>query len=93
MIMYLSLDNLNDIASVSVNSNYSINGATENTITNISAEDVVNFNTGFAKIQVLASGFDFANFSVEITAINGNILTYPMVILESETFNKNLAKN
>lgn len=91
-VMYLNVD-ANEVASVKVEGNFSNNGVAESLNIEIPAEEVKNFNHGLAKIQSITPGFEFASYTLTVTTSNGEVLSYPSVVLQMDMFDMNLAKN
>lgn len=91
LVMFLNVENPAEIASISISGDYSVNGVADNLNVFISSSEVSNFNQGLAKVQSLNTNFDFASYNLTITNKNGEVLTYPSVVLESNVFH--LAKN
>ena len=93
MVMYLNVENSSEIASVTIDGNYFVNGVLESFEMNINSEEAKNFNNGLAKIQNITSEFVYASYTLSVTNTNGEVLSYPSVVLDMEMMNMNLAKN
>lgn len=78
-ITYLKIEDVHNIVSIVVLSDYSINGVAAEKAYNIPGSSLSITGINWAEIEKLDESIDYANYVVKVLDRNGNISEYPMV--------------